>query len=81
MLEHISTRAVAARIRYNKLPAFSTGGLVRCACHPDVPNKARTEALSFWSKGDRIGCSVMPGKWVPALATHLKLGIVIDTRL
>lgn len=79
-LEHISTRQVAARIRVGTLPDGGNGN-VRCACHPNVKGYGQTEALKFWSKGDKIGCTVKPNKWVPALAVHTALGIIIDTRL
>lgn len=81
-LPHLSTRQVAARIRHGKLPEKSPG-FVRCACHPNLRTRGDTEALQFWSKGMRIGCSTGTGfnAPVPALAVYPALGIVIDTRL
>jgi hypothetical protein len=79
-MEYISTRQVAARIRAHKLPDYSRYGEPRCACHPEWRTDATTEALKFWSKGDKIVCPVT-GEWAPALVRFDHLGIIIDTRL
>ena len=80
MMEMLSTRQVAARIRHGKLPDFCKGGEPRCACHPNMPSGTQTESLRIWSKGDLIGCTV-DRKPAPALAVFAPLGITIDTRL
>lgn len=80
-MEFLSTRKVAARIRVGTLPQYSPGGRVTCACHPEARRDAgATEALDFWSKGDKVWCKAARG-YRPALAVHEALGITIDTRL
>jgi hypothetical protein len=75
----LSTRQVGQRIRHG-LPAYSPGGMVRCACHPNLANPSQTESLRFWVKDSMVGCT-KTRKWAPALAVFPKLGIIIDTRL
>ncbi len=77
-MEILSTKQVGQRIRRGTLPEYSDGGFVSCACH-NSPTGGQTESLRFWSKGDKVGCSIN-GNMADALAVFPAIGVTIDTR-
>jgi len=79
-IEIINTRQRGARLRHGTLPEYAERGDAQILCPKHGPMPGETEALNFWSKGDRTHCEKCDA-WVTPSIHYRKLRVIVDLTL